>query len=241
MSAVSNTKTTGNDENVCYLKPEDIAEKLDVPATRIGVYARNFEEILINHMELTPGGHRRFSSTGFKLLFEIHYLIKNDGLSYAQAKEEMLRRMKDGESLKNELATYDLAKQLTAMSDNEKQFYNTLIAMQEENVRIREQLSEFMKQQQFERQVTNNKIEELSDKIAELSEVMSKQVNWATITLNMLEMRGKPSFFAKLFGVRNEEEEKRITDYCKSIIENDRQEKRLTHTKLKAIDCEKET
>lgn len=230
-----------DDKNACVLKPEDIAERLDVPATRIGVYARTFEEILKDHMELTPGGHRRFSSQGFKLLFEIHQLIKIDGFSYAQAKEEMLRRIKSEESLNNELAPYELVKQISAMSDIDKQFYNTLIAMQEENVRLREQLTEFMSQQQYERQVTNNKVQELTHKIDELNGKLENQVDWATITLNMLELRGKPGFFAKLFGVRNEEEERRLTEYCKSIIKNDRLEKtRVNQISATSIDSENE-
>ena len=217
--------TTDSPERVYVLKPEDIAEKLGVKATIIGVYARNFSDILDGHVEYTEGKHRRFSTTGFKLLHDIHHLIKVDKMTYAQAKEEMLRRVNKEGSLKSELAPYEVAKQLSQMSEMEKQFYNSVLAMQEEIKRQREQMSQFIEIQKVERELTNRKIEEMGNIISGLNERIDKSADWAKVTLDMLEMKGKPGFFSKLFGIRNEVEEKRISEYCRKIIENDRQAK----------------
>ena len=71
-------------------------------------------------MELTKGGHRRFSATAVRIMIELHMLIRGSdrkpGMSYELANEEMARRLNKDASIGEELLPYETALQMKEIS-----------------------------------------------------------------------------------------------------------------------------
>lgn len=211
-------------DGICVFKPEDIAEKLGVPANRIGVYARAFENLLEGHVETTEGGHRRYSSTAVRIMIELHMLIKGTnnkpGLSYKLANEEMARRLKKEASIGEELLPYETALQMKELSKVERELYGTLLQVHETSNYLVKKMDLLAQNHEKEKLEI---FERMTQQTEEMTSAVKREVeqSQALHTLYLLKSQGKPSLISRIFGTRNVERENEVIKYCEEIIQRD--------------------
>lgn len=205
--------------------PSQVADRIDVKPYMIGIYYNEFEPYIKPYTIWTKdvNGHRRYTEDGLKVFMEVRRLLDQPGYNYQKVREEFQRRQGLDNAGPAELINYENRQVLETLKEADSLMVKEMFKMVEAYKELTEANRLLVSKVDDQTTEIENLKRQLENMPKDISAKVSKE--WAKVNLEVLEARGEPGFFARLFGGRSRKNELEEKEYYRNIVSKSETEK----------------